>query len=773
MKKLLSFALILALAFTITVPSMASTQFTFGEVTTVNKNVFDGFAATKLPANNTKTDLGYGTFIADNKSGWYLSVTETDVKGTLQVAYKIGSDYYIVAFNIDGPGNYWVGDGSGKNGVNMVRIGEFVREASLPGKPVDFEIAPRIGGLDMRWGDPVSGAPVDHYEIQINGGAWEKIGMPILNVGNVNDGKRVYSLTGLTGGETYTVAIRAVGADGRPGEASPTLEGIPRSISTPYGYDAQLISIAGNRLDINGKKLEDLEGGLTFANPARATIDYRTFSVMLPGFIIVSENATINMHPNIFEYMNPETDPYSIIEFDFNSGEEQTVYIEVTSSNREVKRFYLITLVRETTEPLPGKPENVSISPGINRLNLLWNDPASGAAVDSYEYKIDDGDWINIGKPAINTINDKRIYAIHNLIGGQEYTISLRAVDAGGNTGEAVTAKGTPNMRNPQVGFDAQLISILGQSFDIDGNELADLEGGTHWAVPGKATVNLSEDNAAVMKRQIGRSANASVNMYDYWDNPGQDLGLDIIYFDTDDKDNDQIMMLKITSQNGQTVLYYLITVVFEEQFPGKPENVTILPGIGTLTLTWEEPISGVSVAFYKIQFNDGPWQKIEPVFIDGLNVFTITGLLNNITEHKVSIRAVSIVEGIERAGDEVTVYGTPRPRNPQVGFEAQLIRMGPHTDLTHLKGYEDVFEALDNSVQLTWVWDSIMAGQISAAPASIKMWSSILEFVNPANQNGFKYIDFPEYEDNTVLIQVTSPNTLTILYYFIELIPI
>jgi len=125
MKKLLSFAIILALAFTITVPLSAAPQFTFGGVTAVNKNGFDAFAATKLPANNSKTDLGYGTFVADNKAGWYLSVTEPATKGTLEVAYKIGSDYYIVAFKIDGPGNYWVGDGSGKNGVNMVKIGEF------------------------------------------------------------------------------------------------------------------------------------------------------------------------------------------------------------------------------------------------------------------------------------------------------------------------------------------------------------------------------------------------------------------------------------------------------------------------------------------------------------------------------------------------------------------------------------------------------------------------------------------------------------------------
>jgi len=111
-------------------PAMAAAKPTppvapiFGDVVKVDKKAFDVFAAPKMSANNNVVGLDGGTLISDSKAGWFINITG-NATGTLAVAYKISSEYFIVTFNIDGVGDYWIGDGSGKNGVNMVKVGVF------------------------------------------------------------------------------------------------------------------------------------------------------------------------------------------------------------------------------------------------------------------------------------------------------------------------------------------------------------------------------------------------------------------------------------------------------------------------------------------------------------------------------------------------------------------------------------------------------------------------------------------------------------------------
>jgi len=91
----------------------------------ITKKQYDEFPAVKESANNNIVSVADGIdFVASNKDGWYLDVTK-DLSGSISVAYKIGNEYFLVAFDIDGAGKYVVGDGSGKNGVNHAKIGAF------------------------------------------------------------------------------------------------------------------------------------------------------------------------------------------------------------------------------------------------------------------------------------------------------------------------------------------------------------------------------------------------------------------------------------------------------------------------------------------------------------------------------------------------------------------------------------------------------------------------------------------------------------------------
>ena len=126
MKKLLSLALVLTMVLALAVPAMAAAPagFITGEVTQIDKKGYDKFAGIEITANNSIKKFDGFNFVADNKTAnaWYIDVTD-DISGTLEAAYKIGSAYYVVTFNIDGVGKYWIADSKGSNGANMVKIG--------------------------------------------------------------------------------------------------------------------------------------------------------------------------------------------------------------------------------------------------------------------------------------------------------------------------------------------------------------------------------------------------------------------------------------------------------------------------------------------------------------------------------------------------------------------------------------------------------------------------------------------------------------------------
>ena len=92
----------------------------------INKKDYDNFATVKESANNKVVPVQAGIdFVCSNKDGWYLNVTDDTLVGTIAVAYKIGNEYFVVMFEVDGKDTHRVGDGSGKNGLNHAKVGAF------------------------------------------------------------------------------------------------------------------------------------------------------------------------------------------------------------------------------------------------------------------------------------------------------------------------------------------------------------------------------------------------------------------------------------------------------------------------------------------------------------------------------------------------------------------------------------------------------------------------------------------------------------------------
>jgi len=123
MRKMISTLSVFALICAMAVSAFAKIE---GEVTKIDKKAYDSFPAVKESANNKTVFITAGMdLVSDSKAGWVLNVTE-NLSGMITVAYKIGNEYFTVFFEIEGEGIYWIGEGSGKNGVNHAKVAAFV-----------------------------------------------------------------------------------------------------------------------------------------------------------------------------------------------------------------------------------------------------------------------------------------------------------------------------------------------------------------------------------------------------------------------------------------------------------------------------------------------------------------------------------------------------------------------------------------------------------------------------------------------------------------------
>ncbi|MCL1873727.1 MAG: hypothetical protein FWF85_06385 [Clostridiales bacterium] len=138
MKKIFVATIVLAMlviAFTVTAFATVPEGFIEGEeVFEIDKVQYDAFDEMLYDDNNT-TYTGVGgvdgiNLVTNAHDGWYLEVTKK-LKGDIEVAYKIGPKYYVVAFKIEGIGKYYIGEGRGANGVVHVRVSEFVPSTIL------------------------------------------------------------------------------------------------------------------------------------------------------------------------------------------------------------------------------------------------------------------------------------------------------------------------------------------------------------------------------------------------------------------------------------------------------------------------------------------------------------------------------------------------------------------------------------------------------------------------------------------------------------------
>ena len=262
--------------------------------------------------------------------------------------------------------------------------------ATTAGAPQNLSWAPGDGQVTLTWDAPSSdgGAAITRYEYAIDdSGTWIDAGLDLQE-----------TVPGLTNGQPYTFAVRAVnavgGGDVATVTATPvTTPGAPQNLSWVAGYEQVTLNWDAPASD----------GGAAITGYEYAIDDNGTWI-----------DAGTDRRVTVSGLTNGQ--PYTFAVRAVNAvggGDAATV-----------------TATPVTT---PGAPQNLSGVPGNAQVTLSWDAPASdgGAAITGYEYAIDDnGTWIDAG-------TDRRV-TVSGLTNGQPYTFAVRAVNAVGG-GDAAT----------------------------------------------------------------------------------------------------------------------------------------------------------------------------------------------------------------------------------------------------------------------------------------------------------------------------------------------
>ena len=552
---------------------------------------------------------------------------------------------------------------------------------TTPGAPQNLSWAPGDEQVTLRWDAPASdgGAAIIRYEYETDdSGTWIDAGTD-----------RRVTVTGLTNGQPYTFAVRAVNAAG--GGPAATVTATP--VTTP-GAPQNLSWAPGDGQVTLSWDAPSSDGGAAITRYEYETDDSGTWI-----------DADLDLQETVPDLANGQ--PYTFAVRAMNAAGDGPA-----------------ATVTATPVTTPGAPENLGWAPGDGQVTLSWDAPSSdgGAAIARYEYEIDDsGTWIDADLDLQETVPD--------LTNGQPYTFAVRAVNAaGGSPAAAVTATPATTPGAPEnLGWapgDGQVTlswdapssdggaAITRYEYEIDDSgtwidagldlqeTVPDLANGQPYTFAVRAMNAAGDGPATTVTATPVTTPGAPENLgwapgdgqvTLSWDAPSSDGGAAITRYEYEIDDSGTWIDADLDLQetvpgltNGQPYTFTVRAVnaagggdaaavtATPATTPGAPENLGWAPGDGQVTLSWDAPSSdgGAAITRYEYEIDDsGTW-------IDaGLDLQeTVPGLTNG-QPYTFALRAVNAAGG----GDAATVTATP------------VTTPGAPQNLSWVAGYEQV----------------------------------------------------------------------------------
>ena len=267
----------------------------------------------------------------------------------------------------------------------------------------------------------------------------------------------IYTLTGLTGDNSYEINVCAINAVGISEESNTITEvtsGYPSvptefSVNTEYNPVDDETKVTLNWKAPSNADLTDLVGYI---------IKYKLSTEEVFSEVDISTNLSTNMS---YEFLNVFTNPGETYNFKIMSY--NSLEVGLRNAHTSLKNAYIF----KTSLPV----QNVTSIPGDSQLQINWDSPSNTRGYTIYDYSISyyDGSVINNDNLVGNVYSSENSITLSNLTNGQEYCVVIAAQTRNTNTlgliyGEIFTlinvgdSVRTIPFTNPSVPTDVSII---------------------------------------------------------------------------------------------------------------------------------------------------------------------------------------------------------------------------------------------------------------------------------------------------------------------------
>ena len=555
----------------------------------------------------------------------------------------------------------------------------------VPSAPANLSATPDNQQVILSWNNP-GNATISKYQYSTNGGS------SFTDITGSTASTVSHTVTGLTNGTAYTLAIRAVNSTG-PGTfssviATPSIPPVPVApanlSATPDNQQVILFwTNPGNATIIKyqystngGSSFTDITGssastisytviGLT--NGTAYTLAIRAVNSTGPGaFSSVTStpaippvpvapanlSATLDNQQVILFWTNPGNATISKYQYSTNGGSSFT---DITGSSASTISYTVTGLTNGTAytlairavnstgpgafssvtatpsiPPVPAAPANLTATPGNRQVILSWTDPGN-ATITKYRYSKNGGSNFSDNN---GSDRDTTSYTVTGLTNGTNYTFALRAVN---NSGEGSFAIVNSTPIPPVPSAPANLTATP------DNQQLI-----LSWTDPGNATISgyqVSSDGGSNFTAITGSSASTTS------------------YTVTDlTNGSSYTLAVRAVNSTGIGAFSSVTATPAIPPVPAAPANLTAKAGDQQLILSWTDP---GNATISKYQYSTDGGEAFTDITGSGSSTtsYTVTGLING-TEYTLAIRAVnSTGNGVFSSVTATPVRPNKRPK--------------------------------------------------------------------------------------------------------------
>ena len=375
-------------------------------------------------------------------------------------------------------------NGSWSSPSNTIKIKIMAPNVPLPAPAAPTDLSAELGDgeVTLTWTDP-DDPTIFKYQYSTNGGT------SFSDISGSSATTAAYTVTGLTNGTEYTLAVRGVNATDY-GTAS-TVDAAPeivyvsnmdKATNTSTGSYSETTRYA-QRFTTGWGPLGFYLGSIELdfrRAPGNGTLEVTVRTVgnagRPSGTALYTLDNPSNVGTGLHRFMAPYgayldalTDYFVVLKY---TGGGTDPRLERTSSDGEDAGAYqgwsiqndhftasdtsnwaplnLAVKIKvkgaDVIPPRPAPPTNLTATPGSQQVAVTWDHPGD-ISIRKYQYSTDGGSTFN----DMNGSNkDTTSFTFRNLITGVNYTMAIRASNLSGN-GEAATVTGTPAVVLPDA----------------------------------------------------------------------------------------------------------------------------------------------------------------------------------------------------------------------------------------------------------------------------------------------------------------------------------